>query len=62
MSTIGLDETKIRKYVQYQEDKERQEEGYQEESGLFKPPVVRVRGLLSEYTYLSIVFQGSKCN
>jgi hypothetical protein len=30
-----LDETKIRKYVQYQEDKERQEEDEQEEFGLF---------------------------
>jgi len=35
VSTIGLDETKIRKYVQYQEDKEKQEEGDQEEFGLF---------------------------
>jgi len=35
VSTIGLDETKIRKYVQYQEDKERQEECDQEEFGLF---------------------------
>ena len=35
VGTIGLDETKIRKYVQYQEDKERQEECDQEEFGLF---------------------------
>ena len=35
VSTIGLDETKIIKYVQYQEDKERQEEGDQEKFGLF---------------------------
>jgi len=31
-STIGLDETKIRKYVQYQEESEKQEEGEQGES------------------------------
>ena len=35
VSTIGLDETKIRKYVKYQEERERQEEGDQEEFGLF---------------------------
>ena len=35
VSTIGLDEPKIRKYVKYQEDKEKQEEGDQEEFGLF---------------------------
>jgi len=35
VSTIGLDETKIRKYVQYQEEKERKEETDQEEFGLF---------------------------
>ena len=35
VSTIGLDETKIRKYVQYQEDKEKQEEDEQKEFGLF---------------------------
>ena len=35
VSTIGLDENKIRKYVQYQEDRERQEEGEQKEFGLF---------------------------
>jgi len=29
VSTIGLDETKIRKYVQYQEKRERQEEDEQ---------------------------------
>ena len=44
MSTIGLDENKIRKYVKYQEEKERQEEGDQQEfdlfyfRGLLKPP------------------------
>ena len=35
VSTIGLDETKIRKYVKYQEDRERQEEDEQKEFGLF---------------------------
>jgi len=30
-----LDENKIRKYVKYQEEKERQEEGDQQEFGLF---------------------------
>ena len=35
MSTIGLDETKIRKYVKYQEDRDRQEEDEQKEFGLF---------------------------
>ena len=35
VSTIGLDENKIRKYVQYQEDREKQEETDQEEFGLF---------------------------
>jgi putative transposase len=35
ISTIGLDETKIRKYVKYQEERERQEEGDQQEFGLF---------------------------
>jgi len=35
VSSIGLDETKIRKYVKYQEEKERQEEGDQQEFGLF---------------------------
>ena len=34
-STIGLDEEKIRKYIQYQEDKERQEEAQQLDFGLF---------------------------
>jgi len=35
VSTIGLDENKIRKYVKYQEDRERQEEIDQKEFGLF---------------------------
>ena len=35
VSTIGLDETKIRKYVQYQEERERQEEDELKEFGLF---------------------------
>jgi len=35
VSSIGLDENKIRKYVKYQEEKERQEEGDQQELGLF---------------------------
>jgi len=35
VSSIGLDEAKIRKYVKYQEEKERQEEGDQQEFGLF---------------------------
>jgi len=35
VSSIGLDENKIRKYVKYQEEKERQEEGDQQEFGLF---------------------------
>ncbi len=34
-STIGLGETKIRKYVKYQEEKERREERDQQEFGLF---------------------------
>ena len=43
VSTIGLDETKIRKYVQYQEDKERQEEDEQKEFGLFERPFKATR-------------------
>jgi len=35
VSTIGLDETKIRKYVKYQEQKEKREESDQQEFGLF---------------------------
>jgi len=35
VSSIGLDETKIRKYVKYQEERERQEESHQQEFGLF---------------------------
>ncbi len=34
VSTIGLDEEKIRRYVKYQEDRERQEESEQQEFGL----------------------------
>ena len=35
VSTIGLDENKIRKYVKYQEEKKRQEEGNPQEFCLF---------------------------
>ncbi len=35
VSSIGLDENKIRKYVKYQEDREKIEEGDQQEFGLF---------------------------
>ena len=35
VSTIGLDENKIRKYVRYQEEKEKREESDQQEFGLF---------------------------
>jgi putative transposase len=35
VNTIGLDETKIRKYVKYQEDRERQEEGEKKKFGFF---------------------------
>jgi len=35
VSTIDLDETKIRKYVKYQEERERQEDGDREEFGRF---------------------------
>jgi len=35
VSTIGLDENKIRKYVKYQEEKEKSEESGQQEFGLF---------------------------
>ncbi len=35
MSTVGLDEEKIRKYVKYQEDNERREEEQQNQFGLF---------------------------
>ena len=34
MSTIGLDEEKIRKYVKYQEDQEKREEAEQQNFGL----------------------------
>jgi len=33
VSTLGLDEEKIKRYVQYQEDQERQEEAQQQEFG-----------------------------
>jgi len=32
---IGLDENKIRKYVKYQEEREKKEESDQQEFGLF---------------------------
>lgn len=35
VSTIGLDEEKIRRYVRYQEENERLEEAQQQEFGLF---------------------------
>ena len=35
VSTIGLDENKIRRYVKYQEEKERLEESERQEFGLF---------------------------
>jgi len=35
VSSIGLDENEIRKYVKYQEEREGQEEGDQQEFGLF---------------------------
>ena len=35
VSTLGLDENKIRRYVKYQEEKERREEGERQEFGLF---------------------------
>ena len=35
VTTIGLDEEKIRRYVRYQEDKERLEEKERQEPGLF---------------------------
>ena len=35
VSTIGIDEDKIRRYVKYQEENERLEESQQEEFGLF---------------------------
>ena len=38
ISIICLNETKIRKYVKYQEDRERQEEIDQKEFGLFQRP------------------------
>jgi putative transposase len=35
VTTVGLDEEKIRKYVKYQEDKERLEEDIEQQRGLF---------------------------
>jgi len=35
VSTIGWDEDKIRKYVKYQEEREKREEDKQQEFGLF---------------------------
>lgn len=35
VSTVGIDEEKIRRYVRYQEDEERQDEESQREFGLF---------------------------
>jgi len=35
VSTVGLDENKIRRYVKYQEENERLEEDQQQEFGLF---------------------------
>jgi putative transposase len=35
VSSIGLDETKIRKYVKHQEEREKKEESEQQEFGLF---------------------------
>ena len=35
VSTVGLDENKIRRYVRYQEENERLEEDQQQEFGLF---------------------------
>ena len=35
VSTVGLDEEKIRRYVKYQEQRERQEEKEQKDFGLF---------------------------
>jgi putative transposase len=38
VSTIGLDEEKVRKYVKYQEDHEKREEAEQENFGLLERP------------------------
>jgi len=35
VSSIGLDENKIRRYVKYQEEREKKEESEQQEFGLF---------------------------
>jgi len=39
VSSIGLDENKIRKYVKYQEEREKKEESDQQEFGLFWRPL-----------------------
>ena len=38
VTTIGLDEEKIRRYVKFQEDNEKNEEASQQEYGLFQRP------------------------
>jgi putative transposase len=38
VSTVGLDETKIRRYVRYQEDNERLDEDNEQQFGLFQRP------------------------
>jgi len=38
VSTIGLDENKIRRYVKYKEEKERLEESERQEFGLLRGP------------------------
>ena len=52
VSTIGLDENKIKKYVKYQEERERQEVGRPTgfwpllEASFLKPPAQQVDSLL----------------
>ena len=38
VSTVGLDETKIRRYVRYQEENERLDEDNEQQFGLFQRP------------------------
>ncbi len=38
VTTIGMDEEKIRRYVKYQEDREKQEENDSKDYGLFESP------------------------
>jgi len=38
VTTIGMDEDKIRRYVKYQEDREKQEENNSKDYGLFESP------------------------